>query len=182
MSTIQVLDGTMLKNGFANLFTVSTTADMQRSTHAVARRVLSIPLTDGGVAATGVAEEGVFSNPMALAVNGVPGLSNGVKLVAASINAPVAVPANGANFVTFNVFYRTAAGGGQVLLASFAGTAISLVAFAPQLLTLAAFTVLQPSALLAGDGLTVSAVKSGTGVAIAAATASAFLQLVLEEF
>jgi hypothetical protein len=183
MSTIQVLDGTMIKNGFANLFSVSNPADQARANHAVARRTIPIPLTDGGTAATGVAEQAVYANPMGLPTNGVAGLSNGVKLVAASILAPVAVAANATNYVTFTVFYRTAAGGGQVTLATFATTAVSLVAFAPQALTLAAYTVLLPAAVLGqGDVLTVSAVKSGTGVAIASATAQAFLELIVEEY
>jgi hypothetical protein len=81
--------------------------------------------------------------------------------------APIAVTANGSNFATITVSKRTAAGA-AVTLGTFSTSATSMVAFVPADLTLTAANL----KLAAGDVITVAISKTGTGVALTAATSN----------
>jgi len=120
-------------------------------------------VSDAGTAATQLAE----SPAMQIGGNGGgPGQTN---LSGKFWFTPqVAITANNTNFATINIYKRTGTGS-RVLLATLATTITgsgNLSAFVPVLIPPSSI----PFTINAGDVLSVEILKSGTGVAIAAAT------------
>lgn len=144
---------------------------------AIKRRIIRVPLTDGGTAGTAVAETTVdFA---------MPDLSGGIMVVAAFFIPQITVAQNAANALTLNIFRRTN-GAGQVTIATNStltadanwGVA-GLTAFKAS----PAMTITAANATLAvgTDVITVSVTKPGTGAAFALATGASYLNIEVEE-
>lgn len=149
------------------------------SRNLVRRRKIYARFTDGGTAGTAWTESPVFSVDMA----SVQFPITGITIIAVEAMFPIAVTANNSNYATLLLQQRVAAGTGNVTVATNT-TQISdgvfganIVAFKPYLMTLTAANVV----LAAGSMLTMSVSKTGTGVALAAATSEGCLTIVYEE-
>ena len=97
-------------------------------------------------------------------------------VTAANVVVPIAVASNGSNYASFFLYRRTSAGASQTTIGTVDTSATSLVAFAPQALTLTAANVLVAN----GSVLTCAITKTGTGVALTAATSQARIEITLE--
>jgi hypothetical protein len=122
--------------------------------------------TDGGTAGTAQTETAFWTNDTGVAL----------KVTSVKIVTPIAVTANGTNFMTASVAYRTSAGGGATTIGSQPTSAVSLTAFAPTSVSITAGNDVVP----VGGVLTIAMSKSGTGVAVAAATSQAYASVQLE--
>ena len=131
------------------------------------RRVIVMPISDAGGAGDDALERSIF------------GANNGpVRVISAYVSAPVAATAHAANYVTFTLAKRTA-GGAAVTIGTRATDIAggSLVAFAETAMTLTAANV----ELALNDELTLKALKSGAGVAIAGALSYVSVYVTVEE-
>lgn len=131
-------------------------------------------VTDGGTAATGVAESPAFG--IGGGFGPTPGIQNLLGLF--RFIPQVAVTANDTNYATFNIYKRTFTGA-RVLIAT-ASTKITagtgnLSAFVPVLIPV----VSPPISFLPGDILTYEVLKVGTGVALSAATGNSIVSFEL---
>lgn len=164
-------DRTIIKNIQAAQYSVAgsaniagTTVNGNAETARIHQRAVRIPITDAATAGTAAAETTVMSMPVA------------GRIIAVYASAPVAVALNAGNFATLTLAKRTA-GGGATTQAALSTAALSLVAFAQAAFTLTAAAV----DFAAGDDLTIVLAKSGTGVAISAATAPLTVTVIYEE-
>lgn len=133
------------------------------------RRVEKVALTDGGTAGTAVTTTTFWKN------------TTGVlqRVVAVYVVAPVNVAADGTDFVTFTLAKTDSAGANATTVASATTIAASLNGLAAGVPE--AITVTGAAQDVAIDGhLTVAVAKAASGKAIAAATSSAYLLVVLE--
>jgi hypothetical protein len=145
----------------------STDEDLLKTT--LWRQKVSIPVTDGGTAGTAQTETVMWRN----------NTGADVRVVSAHLLAPIAITAHGSNYATFTISRRTSAGASAATVADFATDTVAtddVTAFAPKALTNTVANV------IVADGyvLTAKVTKTGTGVAIAAATSQAVLEVVLE--
>lgn len=132
------------------------------------RRTYSENYSDAATAGTAVTET-VHAN-----------VQRAGKVVAAKLSAPIAVTANDTNYATVTVSKRTGAGGAVVIASrttQITGGSGNIVAFVPVTLTLTAANQL----LAAGDVLTVAVTKTGSGVALTAATSNINVTVDVEE-
>lgn len=107
------------------------------------------------------------------------------KVIGVSVTAPIAVTANDTNYATVTVAKRTAGGSASTIAAKNTKTSGSsgsgsLTAFAPYDFPAAAFTAANIQ-LAAGDALTLAIAKTGTGVALNAATSYFCVTVAVEE-
>lgn len=126
-------------------------------------------VTDGGTAGTAQTETWVWQNTT----------GTNMRVVQATVAAPIAVTADPTNNATFTVTRRDAAGINAAVVATAvttAGGTGSLVAFLPVSLPLTVANVIVP----VNGQLTVLMSKGGTGVAVGAATSQARIEILLE--
>lgn len=151
------------------LFSALDVSDENLIKNTLIRPKASGHVTDGGTAGTAQTETWVWQNTT----------GNNMRVVQATVTAPIAVTADPANNATFTVTKRDAAGINPAVVATnvtTAGGTGSLVAFLPVALPLTVANVIVP----AGGQLTVLMSKAGTGVAVAAATSQARIEILLE--
>jgi hypothetical protein len=134
------------------------------------RRLYQVLVADAATAGTAVTETVLCTVPRA----------SRVKVV--QVATPIAVTSNDTNYATFNLAKRTAGGGStaiatQTTRTSGSGGLGNLTAFAPNNLTITLAAV----DLAAGDSLTVAIPKTGSGVALTAATSYVNFLVDLEE-
>lgn len=137
--------------------------------NAAATRSAHARVTDGGTAATGVAESAFAKVPNAALVKSV------------AVELPIAVANDATDIVTFTVAKRTA-GGAAVTVATgstLTGALGAITAWTAYPLTLSATAA--NVQLAAGDVLTVVVAKGGSGKAIAAATSFGVVTIDFEE-
>lgn len=147
----------------------ANTAQQARAEHVFCGRYLTENYSDAATAGTAVTET-VHAN--------ITETSATVKKI--MLSAPIAVTANGTNFATVTVSKRTGAGG-AVTLGTFATSATSMVAFVPIVLTPGSGLTAANLKLTAGDVITVAIAKSGTGVALTAATSNFNVSVLIAE-
>lgn len=159
-------DGKLMKRVLEGMFDGIATANALVSLLIDKRP--RVDITDGGTAATAVTESPVTQ------------VSGPALLTAATFTAPIAVTADATNRLTVTVSKRTAGGAATVMATgtTTAGGLGSLTAFVP--VTIPLSTVAGAVALANGDEITVLVSKQGSGVAFAAATSFATVELRLE--
>lgn len=163
------LVSTKIFGAVRGLFSALDVADENLLRNQLLRPKAQAQVTDGGVAATAQTETWTWQNTT----------GTNVRVVQATIAAPVAVLADPANNATFTVTRRDAAGINAAIVATgttTAGGVGSLVAFLPVALPLTVANVIVPI----NGQLTVLVSKGGTGVAVAAATSQARIEILLE--
>lgn len=144
---------------------------------AVKRRRVRVPLTDGGTAATAVAEEPVLFS--------APTLLNGVTIISAWLLPQVAVTANNSNYATITIAKRTSGGAATTIISNTTQITdgqfgANLTAFKAQIMSPVASAAAAQLAT-ATDVLTILMSKTGTGVAMSAATGATYVEIEYEE-
>lgn len=161
--------GEAIKGVAAGVFSAGTAAEQTRAEHVFVRRYKSVYVTDGGTAGTAQTETVIHRAE----VSG--------KVLKAWWAPPIAITGGATNVFTSVVGKRTGAGArtqiGIISSDTDLAYGASDVAFVPRAYTLTAADV----SYAAGDAITVDVTKGGTGVAIAAATSQALVELLLEE-
>jgi hypothetical protein len=125
--------------------------------------------TDGGTAGTAQTETPIWVN----------NTGETVKITSVKITTPVNVTANATNYATFTVNHRTSAGASATAIIAFATdtpTTDDITAFAPKSVTPTAGNDLVP----VGGVVTLAVSKTAAGVAIAAATSQARVNIQYE--
>lgn len=163
------LVSTKIFGAIRGLFSALDVSDETLLKDSVTRRQFNAHVTDGGTAATAQTETPMWRNSTA----------TNQRVVSATITAPIAVTGSDTNNATFTVTRRDAGGINPAVVATLTTTATvpnSLVAFLPaQLVLTVANVIVGP-----GQTLTVLMSKAGTGVAVAAATSQARIDVQLE--
>jgi hypothetical protein len=163
------LSASRIFNALAGLFSSTDSTDEALLKTALWRKTIHCHVTDGGTAGTAQTETVVWRNDTGATV----------KVVSAHVIAPVAVTANATNYATFLVYKRSSAGASQATIGTFATDTVTtddMTAFAPKELTLTVANV----EVAAGAVITCAVTKTAAGVAIAAATSQARVQIVVE--
>lgn len=157
---------------------VSLVSNPANAAHALSQRHRTVYFTDGGTAATAQTE-----TPFA-AVDPAANLTNW-QIKQCSLIFPIAITANNSNYATFTVNKRTS--GGAAVQVAQNTTQISdgvlganVVAFQAYNMTLSG-TAANLVLAAATDVLTFAMTKTGTGVAVAAATSQAYCDVLYEE-
>lgn len=156
-------------NALEGLVSGLDAADETLLKQALWRKQVKSDVTDGGTAGTAATERTLWINDT----------GGDVRVVAAYAVAPVAVTANATTFATFLLYRRTAAGGSQTTVGSYATNVVTtndMVAHAEKEFSLTAANVVVPS----GAKLTCAVTKASTGVAIASSTAPAQIVVIVE--
>jgi hypothetical protein len=146
------LSASRIFNALAGLFSSTDSTDEALLKTALWRKTIHCHVTDGGTAGTAQTETVVWRNDTGATV----------KVVSAHVIAPVAVTANATNYATFLVYKRSSAGASQATIGTFATDTVTNVEVA------------------AGAVITCAVTKTAAGVAIAAATSQARVQIVVE--
>lgn len=162
------LNGTRILNALYGLFSSLDAADQSlvKTSHLGSLRIHA-DVTDGGTAGTAQTATTFFTNDT----------GGALVLETAALITPVAVTANGSNNLTITVDRVDAAGSNATTMATYTSDVAggSTVAGVPKALT--------PSATAgnvrvpAGWSIRVAVSKTGSGVAFAAATSQAYVQL-----
>ena len=166
------LTGFRIRDLLAELFPTADATELALVVGTVVQRTVTATLTDGGTAATAADEFVVWRN----ATGGT------MRVVSAHIAPSVAITADASHYKTVTLQKRDSAGANNATVAAVttqtvgAGGSGDIAAFAPTALALTAANVV----VAVGGVLTVKAIKTGNGVAIASATAPATLTVVLE--
>ena len=158
-----------IKDGLLNLLGRLDSTDELLLSKQLMRKTVSAHVTDGGTAGTAQTETFAWQN----------NTGGNVRVISANAIAPIAVTANGSNYASFLLYKRTSAGASQATIATFATDTVTtddMVAFAPKAMTLTVANVVVPD----GYVVTVAVTKTGTGVALAAATSQARIEFVVE--
>jgi hypothetical protein len=162
------LTATRIFGGLRGLFSALDSTDDALLKNLMTRHKVVAQITDGGTAGTAQTETPVWENTT----------GNNMRVVTAKLIAPVTGAASATDTVTVTVTKRDAAGGSAAVVATYtsnvAGTGFT--AFVPEALTNTVANVIVPT----GYTLTVLASKANSGVAIAAATSQAVVEIVLE--
>lgn len=154
--------------GIRGLFSALDTTDETLLKDCIIREKVEAHITDGGTAGTAQTETFAWKNTT----------GTNQRVTGASICTPVAVTADAANKATVTVTKRDAAGINPAVVATLTTDLAqgNLVAFLPAALTPTVANVIVPP----NGVLTVLMSKAGTGVAMAAATAQARVEIGLE--
>ncbi len=150
------------------LFSALDVTDENLLKSLVLRPKVACNVTDGGVAGTAQTETWVWQNTT----------GTNMRLVSATFTAPIAVATDPANNATVTITKRDAAGINPLVAATQVTTAAgfgALVAFLPAPIPVTVANVIVPI----NGSLTVLVSKAGTGVALAAATSQARVELLL---
>lgn len=166
------LTGLEIRDAFVDMFPASDATSVALVQGYYGQRHIGATFTDGGTAATAADEFVVYRNAT----------GGNVRVVSAYVATPVAVTADASHYKTITLQKRDSAGANNATVAAAttqtagAGGTGDLTAFAPVALTLTAANVV----VAAGGVLTIKAIKTGNGVAIASATAPARIEVILE--
>jgi hypothetical protein len=160
------LNPTRILNALKGLYSALDASDellLQWVTDA--RRKEKTSVTDGGTAATAQTATPVWTNDTGA----------NVLVTALALTTPVAVTANASNNLTCTVDRVDAAGANATTIGVYTSDVAggSTVAHVPKALTLTAANVVVP----AGGTIRVAVSKGGTGVAFAAATSQAYINV-----
>jgi len=158
-----------LKGELTAIFAAKDATENDNVFGMVLRDQVGAQVTDGGTAGTAQAEIPIAT------------VTDGGRVTAVRLTTAIAVTASDTNYASFFVQKRTAGGaavtiGTGTTQTSGSGGLGSLVAWTPVTIVLTDAN----RVLAAGDILTVSVSKTGSGVAIASATVSANLSVVFE--
>jgi len=171
------LDASKIVKALKGLFSVTDTpstttdADLVMFTSG-ARRKIKVSVTDGGTAGTAQTATSFFTNDF----------STNIRIISAKLITPVAVTANDTNYGTATLDKVDATGANAATIAasstqtSGSGGSGSLTAHVPFTLPKTVANVILPS----GWTLRIAVSKTGTGVAIAAATSQAYVEVIFE--
>lgn len=159
------VSGEAIKGVAAGLFSAGSATEQTRAEHVFVRRYVEVDVTDGGTAGTAATERTIHQ----------PRTSG--KVLSCYVSTPVTAAANGSNYGTFTLSKRDGAGGGATAIAAADSSATAFTAHTPRALTITAGNESYSS----GNVLTIALTKTGTGVAIAAATSAARVSCLLEE-
>ena len=154
--------------GIYGLFSGLDATDELMLKNLMTRKKARVYLSDLATAGTAQTETGFFVNDTGVSL----------RVVSAKLVVPIAVTANASNNMTCTLTKRDAAGVNPAVVATATSDVAggSLVAFLPKVLTNTVANV------VVADGWVLTALvsKAGTGVAIAAATSQAYLEVLLE--
>lgn len=156
-------------NGIKGILSALDATDEALIKSALWRDKAEAHVTDGGTAGTAQTETFVWRNDTGA----------DVLVVGAKICTPVGVTANDTNNATVTLSKRSSSGGSQATVGALTTNTAqgSITAFLPVALTLTAANVVVAS----GEVLTIAVSKAGTGVAIAAATSQARVEIILDK-
>lgn len=162
------LVSTKIFGAIRGLFSALDVSDETLLKDTVTRRTLQAHVTDGGTAGTAQTETPLWKNTTA----------TNQRVAGAIVTTPVAVTASDTTNATFTVTRRDAAGINAVVVATVTTNVAggNYTAFLPVALALTAANVIVGP----GQVLTVLVSKLSTGVAIAAATSQARIEVLLE--
>lgn len=160
------LTGDIITKAVRKFLSALDTTDDALVSNVLLRQKAEAYVTDGGTAATAQTETPIWFNHTGSNVN----------VVAIKVMVPIGITLNASNFATFNVTKRDAAGGTAVVVGTLATSATTLTAFLGTVIPITAGTGI----VVAGGSLTVGVAKSGTGVAIAAATSQVYIEILYE--
>lgn len=162
------LDGTRILNALYGLFSKLDSTDEATVKSVIHQRKVRVQITDGGTAGTAQTATPFFTNDTGVSL----------RVVSAKLMTPVAVTANGSTNVTVTLTKVDAAGSNAATVAAYTSDVAggSTVAHVPKALTNTNANVV----LLNGWTLHIAASKASTGVAIASATAQAWVEVILE--
>lgn len=163
------LNQNRIVNAFMSLFSATDATDQDLVKTTLVRKQIKARVHDAATAGTAWTETFVWRNDT----------GGSVKVVSAHAVTPIAVTANGSNYASFLAYQRTSAGASQATIATFATDTVAtddMVAHAPKEMTLTNANVVVP----AGGVITAAVTKTGTGVALTAATSEASIILVVE--
>lgn len=166
------LSATRILNAIYGLFSQLDSTDQSTLKGILWQKTPVAYVTDGGTAGTAQTETAFWVNNTGSTVR-----VTGIKFV-----VPVAVTSNDTTYATFTVKYRTSAGasavtvGSQTTKTSGGGGSGDLTAFASNAIAITAGNEIVP----VGGVLTVAVAKASTGVAIAAATSQAYVEVIVE--
>lgn len=164
------LSANKIFGGIRGLFSALDTTDEALLKNLITRDKVECHVTDGGTAGTAQTETFAYKN-----TSGTNQLVTG-----ASFCAPVAITANDTTYATITVTKRDSAGGTAAVVATrttqITGGSGNITAFLPIALTLTVANVV----VAPNEVLTVLVSKASTGVAIAAATSQARVEIILE--
>lgn len=157
------LSTTSIFKAIAGLFSSLDSTDETLLKNVILRNDAVGYFTDGGTAGTAQTETAFWVNDT----------GNPVKITSVKVVTPVTAATNGSNFATITVAYRLSDGSGATTIGTRATSSVSLTAFTPAAVSITAGNDVVP----AGGIVTVAMAKSGTGVAVAAATSQAYCKI-----
>ena len=158
-----------LKGWLKGIFQAAGMTDVDATSKQVMTRHYHLSLSDGGTAGTNADEIAVV-------------MQKKCKVVAVYITTPVAVAGHATANKIFTIAKRTAGGSATTIAALTCTVANAFTAFAPKQVTASNGTFTSANVeLAAGDALTAKAIIQSTGIAIASATAAAYVTVVVEE-
>lgn len=164
------LNGTRIYEALQNFFSCLDDVDKELVANVYCRDRLPVSVTDGGTAGTAQTATPFFTNDM-----GTPLLVKSVQIM-----TPVSVTGNDATNAVITVDRVDATGANAVTIATLTTNVASggTTAFVPKAIPLS--TVAGAISIPAGFTLRVSVAKTSTGVAIAAATSQAYVQVQIQ--
>jgi hypothetical protein len=162
------LDGTRIKNAILGLFSKLDSTDEEILNQNVHRRKVGVHVTDGGTAGTAQTATAFWTNDTGVTQ----------RVIATKCITPVTAAANDTNFATVTLDKVDSAGSNAATIATSPTTIAggAQTAFVPKTLTPTVANVLVP----AGWTLRIAVSKTASGVAIAAATSQAYVEVTLE--
>jgi hypothetical protein len=162
------LNGTGILKGLFGLFSVLDDTDRTLVKDTLYRQTVHVHVTDGGTAGTAQTATPFFTNRT----------DANLRVVSATVKTPVAVTGGDTNNATFTIAKVDADGTNAATVASRTTNVAggNYTAFKPVALTLTAANVVIPP----GWSLHAAVSKASSGVAIAAATSQAYVEIVLE--